>query len=152
VCIASADTSKLSWAIFPNLPASFQAAIADIPMPPPFFGSCTAAMYERQVVTTNDIVTETRFDERFVRHCVEHSILSLQSRPVFGRDGQPLGTFVMGFSGPREPGDFDLALLEFAADANGAAAAGARWVRGVAPLGSLNRRLRWARGIGDLGL
>jgi hypothetical protein len=46
-----------------------------------------------------------------------HSIRSLQSRPVFDSDGNPLGTFVMGFSDPRAATDWDEALMIFAADA-----------------------------------
>ena len=117
LCMASEDGLKLKQAFFPTLPPSFQQAIRDITMFPPYFGSCTAAIDGRQVVTTRDMHQEVRFDERFVTHCLEHSIVALQSRPVYDGDGKPLGTFVMGFSTPRAASDFDIALMDFAADA-----------------------------------
>ena len=117
VCIASSDGAMLQKAVFPNFPSSFQSAIREIPMGPPYFGSCTAAMDGHRIITTEDFETESRFDSRFIAHCLGHSIRSLQSRPVYGEDGRPLGTFVMGFSEPRTARDFDEALMLFAADA-----------------------------------
>lgn len=117
ICMANEDGSRLLQAFFPNLPPTFQEAIRDIPQLPPYFGSCNAAMHGREVITTQDMNQESRFDERFVAHCLQHSIVALQSRPVFNNDGKPLGTFVMGFSTPRAVTDFDVALMEFAADA-----------------------------------
>ena len=117
VCIASVDASTLERAVFPTRPSSFQSAIQNLPMGPPYFGNCTAAMNGREIITTEDFATETRFDEQFVKHCIRHGILSLQSRPVFDADGRPLGTFVMGFEEPRAATDWDEALMLFAADA-----------------------------------
>lgn len=115
VCIASADHKSLERAVFPAL-ATFQDAIRDIPMGPPYFGSCTAAMDGRAVVTTHDMQKESRFDERFVAHCLSHGIRSLQSRPVFDAENKPMGTFVMGYGTPHAESEFDGALMEFAAD------------------------------------
>ncbi len=117
VCIVSADGGMLERAVFPSLPDSFQSAIRNIPMGAPYFGNCTAAMNGREIITTEDFATEARFDERFVEHCMQHSIRSLQSRPVFDSDGKPLGTFVMGFGVPRTATDWNEALMAFAADA-----------------------------------
>ena len=44
VCIASADHTKLERSVFPNLPPTFQQAIKELPMGPPYIGCCTAAM------------------------------------------------------------------------------------------------------------
>ena len=117
VCVASDDGTKLELAYFPNLPRTFQEGIRDVPMYPSNFGSCTAAMHGNEIITTPDMNEETRWDERFVAHCLKHSIIALQSRPVFDDKGQPLGTFVMGFSEPRTVNDFDRSLMDFAADA-----------------------------------
>lgn len=117
LCMASPDGTKLQQAFFPTLPASFQDAIRDITMYPPYFGSCTAAMHGNEIITTPDMKEEKRFDERFIAHCLSHSIMALQSRPVLYSDGRALGTFVMGFSEPRSVTDFNIALIDFAADA-----------------------------------
>jgi hypothetical protein len=120
VSIASADRARLARAIFPNLPVTFQSSIKDLTMGAPYFGACTAAMDGDAVITSHDLTQESRFDKRFVQVCIHHGIRSLQSRPVHGRDKYPIGTFVMGYADPADLRDFDVALMEFAADAVGA--------------------------------
>jgi hypothetical protein len=117
ICIANPERTELERAIFPNLPTSFQSSIKDIPIGPPYFGSCTAAMDGDVIITCHDMASEARFDERFVATCVQHGIFSLQSRPVHGRDGKPIGTFVMTFAEPRVATDFNVAVMNFAAEA-----------------------------------
>ena len=118
VCIANTDSSVLLRAIFPNVPASFQSAIKNIPMAPPYFGACNAVIHEAKVFTCHDMTKETRFHEDFVQLCVGHGIHSLQSWPVFGRSNAPIGTFVMAHTKFRPDPAFDPALI---ADAVGIA-------------------------------
>ena len=120
VCIASADRSVLTRALFPSVPLTFQSCIKEIPMDPPYFGACNAVIRDGVVVTCDDLTKESRFHPAFVSLCVQHGIASLQSRPVFGRDQKPIGTFVMACSHPRDENGFDAALMQFAADAVGA--------------------------------
>jgi hypothetical protein len=115
--MASSDHLKLERSIFPNLPSTFQAAIKDLPMGPPYFGCCTAAMDGNTVITSHDLAVESRFSESFVRTCLSHGIKSPQSRPVYGREHNPIGTFVMGYGDVGEDGRFDGPFMEFAADA-----------------------------------
>ncbi|WP_109486381.1 GAF domain-containing protein [Occallatibacter savannae] len=117
VCIASPDHAKLERAVFPSLPATFQATLTDLPMGPPYIGCCTAAMDGKEVITSHDLTHESRFSEAFIATCLEHGIKSLQSRPVYGRDQQPIGTFVMGYGEPSEDQRFAAPYMEFAADA-----------------------------------
>lgn len=119
VCIATPDRSKLERSIFPNLPAAFQATIKDLPMGPPYIGSCTAAMDRNTVITVHDLTRENRFSEVFILTCLNHGIRSLQSRPVHGRQQKPIGTLVMGYGEPCEDQRFDAPVMEFAADAVG---------------------------------
>ena len=117
VCIANNDNTKLEWSVFPNLPPTFQQAIKDLPMGPPYIGCCTAAMDGNQIVTIHDIKKDSRFSDFFVATCLSHGIRSLRSRPVYGRKDKPIGTFVLGYGEPREDQDFDIPYIEFAADA-----------------------------------
>ncbi len=119
VCIASRDRTRLVRSVFPNLPDTFQSSIRDLPMGPPYIGSCTAAMDGNAVITAHDLSTDARFSEFFVDLCLQHGVRSLQSRPVYGRERKPIGTFVLGYAERREQADFDGALMEFAADAVG---------------------------------
>ncbi|CCD91452.1 hypothetical protein BRAO375_1550003 [Bradyrhizobium sp. ORS 375] len=85
----------------------------------PYVGSCTAAMDGNTVITSHDVSRDARFSEFFVDLCLRHGVRSLQSRPVYGRERKPIGTFVLGYAEPRATADFDGALMEFAADAVG---------------------------------
>jgi len=120
VCIASPDRSKLERSIFPNLPRTFQATINDLPMGSPYIGCCTAAMDGDTVITVHDLALESRFSQLFVLTCLDHGIKSLRSRPVYGHERKPIGTFVMGYGEPSESQRFDAPFLVFAADAVGA--------------------------------
>lgn len=72
VCIASADHTKLERSVFPNLPPTFQQAIKELPMGPPYIGCCTAAMQGRQIITVHDLEKESKRplhrDVPFARH------------------------------------------------------------------------------------
>ena len=120
VCIASADHAKLERSVFPNLPRTFQEAIRDLPMEPPYIGCCTAAMDGKEIITIHDVEKESRFSDFFIAICLSHGIQSLRSRPVYGRADAPIGTFVMGYGEPSEDQRFDVPFLDFAADAVGA--------------------------------
>jgi hypothetical protein len=120
VCIASSDHSKLERSVFPNLPSTFQEAIRDLPMGPPYIGCCTAAMDGNAIITIHDVEKESRFSDLFIATCLSHGIRSLRSRPVYGRADAPIGTFVMGYGEPSEEQRFDAPYLDFAADAVGA--------------------------------
>ena len=120
VCVASADHTKLERSVFPNLPPTFQRAIQDLPMGPPYIGCCTAAMDGKVIITIHDVAKESRFSDFFIATCLSHGIKSLHSRPVYGRSGESIGTFVMGYGEPSEDQLFDAPYLDFAADAAGA--------------------------------
>ena len=81
VCIASADHTKLERSVFPNLPPTFQQAIKELPMGPPYIGCCTAAMQGNQIITVHDLEKESRFSDLFIATCLSHGIRSLRSRP-----------------------------------------------------------------------
>src|SRR5689334_10618528 len=70
VCIASADHTKLERSVFPNLPTTFQEAIKDLPMGPPYIGCCTAAMDGKDIITIHDMEKESRFSDFFIATCL----------------------------------------------------------------------------------
>ena len=102
--------------LFPKL-AKFAAAIKSIPLSPTDFGSCVRAVARGEIITCSDIQAETRFDPQWRRLCLDHGIRSLQSRPVYLRDGKAYATFVLAYREPRKETDWNVALMTFAADA-----------------------------------
>ena len=119
--ICNPARTQIERAIFPKLPASYSGAITAIPLSPSDFGSCVQAVSRGEIITSPDIARETRFDPRWQRLCLDHGLRSLQSRPVYLRDGKPFGTFVLAYREPREETEWNAALMTFAADAPGLA-------------------------------
>jgi hypothetical protein len=119
--ICNPARTHIERAIFPGLPASYSGAITMIPLSPTNFGSCVQAVAAGEIITCPDIEGETRFDPRWRQLCLDHGLRSLQSRPVYLRDGKPFATFVLAYREPREETAWNAALMTFAADAAGLA-------------------------------
>ena len=116
--ICNPSRTHIERAIFPRLP-DYAAAITAIPLFPINFGSCVQAVARGETITCPDIAKERRFDPQWQRLSLDNGIRSLQSRPVYLRDGKPFGTFVLAYRQPRPETKWDVALMKFAADAAG---------------------------------
>jgi len=116
--ICNTSRTHIERAIFPRLP-QYAAAIVTIPLSPSNFGSCVRAVAGGEVITCPDISKEQRFDPQWRTLNLDHGLRSLQSRPLYLRDGKPYGTFVLAYREPREETSWDVALMKFAADAAG---------------------------------
>ena len=116
--ICNPSRTHIDRAIFPRLP-EYAAAITAIPLSPINFGSCVRAVAQGEIITCPNIAEEQRFDPQWQRISLDNGIRSLQSRPVYLRDGKPFGTFVLAYRQPRTETDWDVALMKFAADAAG---------------------------------
>lgn len=119
--ICNPARTHLERAIFPTLPPSYADAIRSIPTTPSNFGSCVRAVASGEIITCVDIASETRFDPRWKQLCLDHGLRALQSRPVFLRDSKPFATFVLAYREPHDESDWNVALMNFAADAAGVA-------------------------------
>lgn len=116
--ICNPSRTHIDRAIFPRLP-EYAAAITAIPLSPINFGSCVRAVAQGEIITCPNIAEERRLDPQWRRLSLDNGIRSLQSRPVYLRDGKPFGTFVLAYRQPRTETDWDVALMKFAADAAG---------------------------------
>jgi GAF domain-containing protein len=117
--ICNPSRTHLKRAVFPSLPRTFADAITQIPLSPVNFGSCVRAVATGEIITVPDIEREQRFDPRWQKLCLDHGLRSLQSRPVFLRDGKPYASFVLAYREPHQETDWNVALMTFAADAAG---------------------------------
>ena len=100
-------------AVFPSLSSTFAeklkgARVADRP------GSCALAVYQGSTVVSDDIATDTRFQDGWKALSLEHGIVSIQSRPIGADDSHSLGTLVIGFQKPRRLDDTEEAAAEAA--------------------------------------
>ena len=95
-------------AVYPRLPTWPFSKAHGVPIRRPYVGTCAQAICERRIITCSNIATETGFDPGWRAACTEFRLRSVQSAPVFGFDGRPLGTFVTASHRPRHPFDHDM--------------------------------------------
>jgi len=94
-------------ALYPRLPTWPFSKVHGVPIKRPYVGTCAQAICERRIIASN-IATETRFDPAWRAACTEFRLRSVQSAPVFGFDGRPLGTFVTASRRSRHRFDHDM--------------------------------------------
>ncbi|HUN62766.1 MAG TPA: sigma 54-interacting transcriptional regulator [Candidatus Sulfotelmatobacter sp.] len=82
--------------------------------------SCGTAVYRREPVYVNDILSDPLWDEYRAR-VLPYGIRSVWSRPLFSSEGEPLGTFSINYREPRSPDANDLQLIENASHITGIA-------------------------------
>ena len=79
-------------AVYPRLPSWPFSKAHDVPITRPYVGTCAQAICERRIIS--NIATEINFNPTWRAACMQFGFRSVQSAPVFGFDGRPLGTFV----------------------------------------------------------
>jgi two-component sensor histidine kinase len=111
VTIVDRAERSLEMAVFGSVDRAFSDAIAGVPLGPPHVGTCAQALYRGEVVTSENLATDTRFAKEWVQLCQDHGIRSCRSHPIRTANGNPLGTFMLGYREPRESGSFDDRLM-----------------------------------------
>ena len=81
-------------AVYPRLPSWPFSKAHDVPITRPYVGTCAQAICEGRIITCSNIATEINFNPTWRAACMQFGLRSVQSAPVFGFDGRPLGTFV----------------------------------------------------------
>src|SRR5579863_2468190 len=112
------DGKELHCAAAPSLPG-FSAHVGTMSVGPKG-GSCGTAIYRRESVYVTDILTDPAWD-LYRDRMSPYGIRSVWSRPLFTREGKPLGTFSINYHEPRNPGANDLKLIENASYITGIA-------------------------------
>jgi hypothetical protein len=95
-------------AVYPRLPTWPFSKVHGVPIKRPYVGTCAQAICEGTTITCSNIMTETGFDPSWRAACTEFGLRSVQSAPVFGFDGHPLGTFVTASRRLRHAFDHDM--------------------------------------------
>ena len=105
------DRRSASFDRAARLPASLVSKLRHSPISQPYIGTCAQAVCEGRIVTCPDVATETGFDAGWRGLYLGLGIHSVQSVPVFGFDGKPLGTFVMASKQPQASFDAEMTGL-----------------------------------------
>jgi formate hydrogenlyase transcriptional activator len=112
------DGKQLFCAAAPGLPG-FIAAAGSMTISPKG-GSCGAAVYRREPVYVNDILTDPVWDH-YRHRLMPFGIRAVWSKPLFTNEGQVLGTFAIHYREVRSPNTVDLQLIESASHIAGIA-------------------------------
>ena len=110
VLLVSADKSVLRPGVAPNLPDSFNQAVAQgIPIGPNT-GSCGTAAYHAERVISTDIANDPKWTD-YRELALSHGLRACWSTPIFSSTGEVLGTFAMYYHEPRDPDPEELHLI-----------------------------------------
>ena len=107
VLVLDRDNRRFDRGIAPTLGSSYTAPLAGALVGPPHVGTCAAAVFRGEPVTSQNIATDTRWDPLWRELHLGHGIQACQSTPIFASDGRALGTFVLGFRTPSGLGAWD---------------------------------------------
>src|SRR3984957_13998031 len=112
------DGKQLYCAAAPSLPG-FIADAGSMTIGPKG-GSCGTAVYRKEPVYVNDILTDPVWDH-YRHRLLPFGIRAVWSQPLFTSEGNVLGTFAIHYREPRSPGAADLQLIENASHIAGIA-------------------------------
>jgi formate hydrogenlyase transcriptional activator len=112
------DGEELRCVAAPSIPG-FSANVGTMRVGPKG-GSCGTAVYRKEPVYVNDILTDPICDS-YRERLLRYEIRSVWSRPLFTREGKALGTFSIAYREPRSPSAKDLQLIEDASHITGIA-------------------------------
>jgi formate hydrogenlyase transcriptional activator len=112
------DGKNVRCAAAPSIPGFFDH-VGTMPIGPNG-GSCGTALYRKQSVFANDILTDPIWDN-YRQRVIPFGIRAVWSRPLFALDGKALGTFAMHYREARSPQPIDIQLIESASHITGIA-------------------------------
>lgn len=114
-CILLADESALTFprAISPDLLPSFNEALKDAPINDLAIGTCGEAVFRGRQVACGNISTDTKWSQAWRDLCVSHGVMACVSEPIFASDGTTFGSFMLCFSEPRGPTDWEHRMIRF---------------------------------------
>ena len=100
-----------------QLPSSFAAAIRRMPINDTAIGTCGQAVFKGEPVACESIATDTRWEQSWRWHCLEHGVQACHSEPIRGRSGQTIASLMLCFAEPRliNPWERDVAKFACAA-------------------------------------
>jgi len=112
------DGKQLYCAAAPSLPGFISGAGSMVIGPKG--GSCGTAVYRKEPVYVNDVLTDPVWDH-YRHRLLPFGIRAVWSRPLFTNEGRILGTFAIHYREPRNPNAADLQLIENASHIAGIA-------------------------------
>lgn len=130
----------------PDLPKAYADGINGLKIGPRA-GSCGTAMYRRERVIVEDVLTDPLWDG-YQEVAITHGFRACWSEPIIGSDGTVLGSLAMYHASVRAPTKLELQLIDSAAHLAGIAI---ERTRAAEALAQSERRLALALASGHMG-
>ena len=112
ILLLDPDGVHLRHGAAPSLPASYTSAIDGLAIGPDV-GSCGSAAYLGEPVVVSKIDTDARWVP-FRELALSHDLRACWSTPIKSSEGRVLGTLALYYREPREPGLWELTLIDVA--------------------------------------
>src|SRR6266850_1798577 len=112
ILLLDPDGVHLRHGAAPSLPASYTSAIDGLLIGPDV-GSCGSAAYLGEPVVVSKIDTDARWVP-FRELALSHDLRACWSTPIKSSAGRVLGTLALYYREPREPGLWELTLIDVA--------------------------------------
>ncbi|HKW91169.1 MAG TPA: PAS domain S-box protein [Methylomirabilota bacterium] len=112
VLLLDEDGVHLRHGAAPSLPESYNRMIDGVAIGPST-GSCGTAAYLGQPTVVSKIATDPLWAD-YRELALAHDLQACWSTPIISRTGRVLGTFALYYREPREPGLWELQLIETA--------------------------------------
>lgn len=113
------DGVRMHSAAGPSLPAEYMDLLEGVAIGPDV-GSCGTAMFLREPVVVSDIMHDPLWAP-YRELAAPFGLRACWSRPIFGQEGNVLGSFAMYYREVRQPDARDLELIDTATDLAGIA-------------------------------
>jgi len=111
ILLLAQDETKLAECVAPTLPETYKDAIKEGVPIGACAGSCGTAAYRRESVIVSDIANDPLWAE-YRDLPLSHGLQACWSMPIFGSNGEVLGTFAMYYRTPRDPSPGEWQLVE----------------------------------------
>jgi PAS domain S-box-containing protein len=138
ILVLDRDNKCFDRGIAPTAGPGYCAALAGAPVGPPHVGTCAAAVFRGEPVTSVDVANDERWTPAWRELHLGHNMRACQSTPILATDGRALGTFVLAFSEPSNLGAWDAATIALLVQL---AALALERMRAVEDVKELNRTL-----------
>jgi PAS domain S-box-containing protein len=112
ILLLDPDGVHLRHGAAPSLPASYTSAIDGLAIGPDV-GSCGSAAFLGEPVVVSKIDTDARWVP-FRELALSHELRACWSTPIKSSEGRVLGTLALYYREPREPGLWELTLIDVA--------------------------------------
>jgi PAS domain S-box-containing protein len=97
-----------------QLPSSFAAAIRRQPISELAIGTCSQAVFKGESVACESMATDSRWEQSWRWHCLEHGVQACHSEPIRGRSGQTIASLMLCFAEPRLINPWERDVAKFA--------------------------------------